>query len=319
MNMRHILWLIILWSFTAIGWADQGCYSIQVKAVLLAEQEAGLALYHQLKDKKYLVYYYQLPLNDEDWFRLRLGCFKTREQAKQFGNTFEQKEKLSFFVTHSELLMDTYQDKFEVITTPSAIWFHSAQQDKVLYAFSGINELAFVEQSQARIAPDGKHIVFYANEQIIEVDLESGAHSVLATDVVNAQPQWSADGQYIGYLDDAEWETTTSLCVLKAKKHNCLIKNDAKTQKAVKSFLWHPNKNIIFFVEGHAYGTVTVGGNLYAVDMKAKRQEVVKAPTENQEVGTDFEIKDGFIHYKLYQFDEQYIHKKATVKKIKLP
>lgn len=316
MNILHLLLLLVLWSLTSLSLAAQGCYSIQVKAVLMSQHEAGVTLYNQLKDKNYLVYYYQLPLNNEQWFRVRVGCFATRSKAQEFGNTFKQKEKLPFFVNDTPLFVDAYHDQFKVITTPSAIWLQP--KNTILYQFPGINELDLLQQTQARIAPNGKHIVFYYDEKIFQVNMNSGLSEVLRAEVVNAQPQWSFDSQYVGYLDNAEWEVETSLCVLKGQ-NTCLVKNSSQTQKAVKSFQWHPRNNMMFFVEGHAYGTVSVGGNLYAIDMEGKRHEVVIAKAENQEIGSDFEIKNGLIYYKLYQFDDEYLNKTVTPKKIKLP
>lgn len=316
--MNRLLFLFILLSLTSLNLTAQECYSIQVKAVLMSKHEQGLALYNQLKAKNYLVYYYQLPLNDAQWFRVRLGCFQTRATAKQFGSTLKQKENLPFFVDDTPLFTDAYQDKFKVITTPSAIWLQTGAQNKILHKFPGINELEMLQQTQGRIAPNGQAIVFYYDEKIFQVNLKTGLSEVLRPDVINAQPKWSFDSHYIGYLDNAQWEVETSLCVLKGE-NTCLVKNNAQTQKAVKSFQWHPHKNILFFVEGHAYGTVSVGGNLYAVDRAAKRHDVVIAQTEHQEIGTDFEIKKGFIYYNLYQFDDEYINKTVTPKKIKLP
>jgi hypothetical protein len=171
------------------------------------------------------------------------------------------------------------------------------------------------------ISSTGKAVVFYYAEKLIQVDINTGKSQILKEDVLNAQPQWSYNSQYIGYLDYFEWETETNLCIIQVNnaQSRCLTDNE-QSQKAVKSFHWHPQKNQLFFIEGHAFGTVSVGGNLYMIDTAGQRKTIVLANTDKrEEIGAEFTIKANSIHYSLYQFDAQYIHKTQSQRKIKLP
>lgn len=296
-------------------------YTLQIKALPMDDQQAGLKLYNSLKNKQYLVYYYTAEVKDKPWLRIRLGYFTDKADAKRFGETFKQKEKLDYFVDEASLTVETYQKQFKVLTTPSAVWLQSPEKNKLLYDFETVNALDLLDNTHAMISPTGKTVVFYYDEKLIQVDINTSKSQILKEDVLNAQPQWSHDGQYIGYLDYLEWETETNLCIIQANnaQSRCLTDNE-QSQKAVKSFHWHPQKNQLFFVEGHAFGTVSVGGNLYRIDTTGKRKAVVLADTEKrEEIGAEFTIKADSIHYSLYQFDEQYIHKTQSQHNIKLP
>jgi Domain of unknown function (DUF4652)/SPOR domain len=290
-------------------------YSLQVKALPMAEQDKGLQLYEALKQKGYLVYYYVATVNDKEWLRVRVGHFADKEQAKQLGEKLKAAEGIDYFVEQTRLFVDT-KNHIDVITTPSAVWLSSKNATKELYSFKGFNSLAFLENTQAVLSPSGKDLVFYDDHKLIQVTVANQTSQELVKEgLLNSQPAWSADGKYIGYIDYLEWETPSSLCLIKVadRQNTCLVKNNEQTQQAVKSFHWHPQKNLLFFVEGHATGTVSVGGNLYSVDLAGQRKEVVMAKPDNQEeISSEFSIQGNQIHYQVVQFDKDYNKQTGT-------
>lgn len=284
-------------------------YSLQVKALPMTEQDQALQLYETLKQKGYLVYYYVATVNGKEWLRVRVGHFANKEQAKQLGEKLKKAEGIDYFVEPTPLFVDA-KNNVDVITTPSALWLSSKNATKELYPFKGFNSLDFLENTQAVLSPSGKDLVFYYDHQLIQITVATQASQEWVKDgLLNSKPTWSADGKYIGYIDYLEWETPSSLCIIKVadRQNTCLVKNNEQTQQAVKSFHWHPQKNLLFFVEGHATGTVSVGGNLYSVNLEGQRKEVAMAKQGNQEeISSEFSIQGNQIHYQVVRFDKDY-------------
>ena len=297
-------------------------YTIQVKALPMGQYKEGLELYTHLKNKGYLPYFYKIKLKDKWWFRLRVGYFKDRNQARMFGEVVKEKEGLDYYVDKAKIFVDRFNNTFDIITTPSAVWINSDNSRKILYALNKktVNKSGILFYTRALISPTGKQVVFYYDEKIIGVDVESGRSTVFKGDVYDSAPKWSPDGNYIAYLDYVEWEVETSLWLIKSDgtQDTCIVKH-GKTQRAVKSFQWHPYRNSIFFVEGYAYGTVTVGGNMYLLDVsEKKRRLVIEPPKKYDEIARGFHIKNGKLHYKLAHFDDNMMNVTFTEHSIPL-
>ena len=116
--------------------AAQKYYSVQVKAVPLAEKKDGFAIYNDLKRKGYLVYYYKARVKDEWWMRVRLGVFATIPEAQAFGETFKKNKGFDFVVTKADILVYPYRNEYEIVATPSAIWMRKDTKDRELYRYS---------------------------------------------------------------------------------------------------------------------------------------------------------------------------------------
>ncbi len=302
---------LLPWLFPLVHAKEESSYySLQVKAVPLAEQKTGLEVYESMKKNGYLAYYYTAEVDGKEWLRVRVGHFASKELAQNAGKELKMNVGIDSFADKLPLLVYNYQNKFDVITTPSGIWWYSASQNKELYPFGGLNSLELLAHTQAKVSPNGKEVVFYYDHQLIKVEVETATTQILVkAGVLNSAPAWSVDGKYIGYLDDTEWENPTSLCVIEVAslKNKCLVQNDSGTQRAVKSFHWHPSKNLIYFVEGHAAGTVSVGGGLYAVDLAGQRKNIVIARQDNrEEISAEFFIKGNTINYQVVQFNSEY-------------
>ncbi len=300
----------------------QQYYSLQVSAVPVETYQNGLLVYEELKQKGYCTYYFQERIKEKDWVRVRVGYFADREQAEAFGREFQRAEGRDYFIARTPLHVHTSRDQCEVVTTPSGIWKISEDQAEELYHFETdvANRLDMLEETQARISPSTKEAVFYYDSTILLLNLETGKQQIVKKDVLNSDPQWSPDGSYLGYLDVREWEVPTSLwnLHLESGQETALVQHGyGDSQLAVKSFQWHPHRNLIFFVEGHAYGTLSVGGSLYLIDMEGNRQDIVIADTENrEEVEADFFINEGTLVYSIARFDEQYTEKTCTTHEI---
>lgn len=310
--MQKVISIFLLCVFVQMSQAGEkkSYYTLQVGTFPLTEQQQGVTFYKTLKETGYLAYYQLDQVKGKEELKVQVGIFSDRTQAQKLG----EKLKLPYTVEKTKLFID-YSKQFRIITTPSAVWYDAGSSMKELYSFQSIHADDLLEQTYALISPTGKEIVFYYDGKIIKVDIRTGKSQVLVKEgLYNSHPAWSYNGKYIAYLDNTEWETPTSLCIIEAEKNRCLIKNNEKTQKAVKSFRWHPGKDHLFFVEGHAYGTVSVGGNLYMMNMDGKRKDVVvNDGAKSEEISADFSIHEGLLTYQVIQFDKDYTKSLSTV------
>jgi hypothetical protein len=87
--------------------------------------------------------------------------------------------------------------------------------------------------------------------------------------------------------------------------------------RAVKDFVWHPEDDRIFFVDGYAFGTVSVGGVIRSVDMEGKVTTVLEPDGKRSELAGPMSIQDGYLRYRIVRFDEQFIAK--TIEDARLP
>ena len=85
--------------------------------------------------------------------------------------------------------------------------------------------------------------------------------------------------------------------------NHCLVGNDTSKIR-VKSFLWHPRRNRLFYVAGPTHGTVSVGGSLWCADLDGTRRRIVAAGlAEATEVSSEFAITDETLRYRVAHFD----------------
>ena len=118
-------------TFCEAGTFDQ-FYTIQIKALPMGQYKEGIQLYSRMKDKGYLAHFYKIKIKDKWWFRLRVGYFKDSNEAKQFGEEFRKKEGLEYYVDKAKLYVDRFDNRFDIVTTPSAVWMNSEKRPKLL-------------------------------------------------------------------------------------------------------------------------------------------------------------------------------------------
>lgn len=232
---------------------------------------------------------------------------------------------MNYILDTANVFVDTYRNRFEVITTPSAIWLKRGNRIREVYPLHSkdfeANYDFLPDETQAVISPSGKEILFYFDSKIIKVHLKSSRRTILGNGN-NSSPQWSYRGDLIGFMDEREFETKTSLWVMRTdgtRKH-CLVKHQfgEKSLNTVKSFRWHPSRNLIIFVEGYTWGTVTFGGNIYGVDMQGNRKTLVVANSKMEEISSDIYISNDSLIYQIVHFKNNYMDTTLTTHKVPL-
>ena len=125
-----------------------------------------------------------------------------------------------------------------------------------------------------------------------------------------SQPKISPQGSYLSYIAPSEWEQIGTLYKYNLKEDDvvALVEGeDLPEQHTVKEFWWL-DENIIVFIGGFSYGTVSVGGSLYAIDIKNDKMVEVFSQEDRSEV-KDIEIQKGEeqILLQIAEFDEDFI------------
>lgn len=283
-------------------------YTVQVLAAPVENSDAFLRVYESLRTKGYLAHYCRAQVGERSYLRLRVGVFASRPEAVACAGQLRTTEGLDGFVTGADVAVDVFKDQFLVATTPSGIWLRGASA-RELYRFTPLK--GEIEPRIARISPRGDAVAFYDENRIVTIALGTGAVKVLRQGTLedglwSSSVRWSPDGRFLAYLDDATWESPARLWVMRADgtENRCLVSDDSRQTK-VKSFLWHPRQNRIFYILGPTYGTVSVGGSLWCTDLQGNRRRVVTAGVnETVEVYHQFHIAGNVLSYTLAHFDE---------------
>ncbi|MBN2130750.1 MAG: SPOR domain-containing protein [Sedimentisphaerales bacterium] len=294
-------------------------YTVQVLAAPVENEQALQSAYKSLRDEGHLVYYCPARVGERRYLRLRTGLFANRTQAQARARELKKENGFDGFVARAGVFVDSLNRGFDVVTTPSGIWRKIGISATELYHFSScFNE---APDCPARISPAGTHIAFYHDNKIMTINLSTSRAMILREgtrpdELLHSIVRWSPDGRHIAYLDAVAWELPTRLWVMRSDGTNnrCLVR-DETGQTKVKSFLWHPRENRIFYVAGPTHGTVSVGGSLYGTDLAGDRKKIVPAGIEDgEEVFSEFRIADGTLYYKIAHFDEDRQEKQYTLR-----
>ena len=294
-------------------------YTVQVLAAPAENEQAMRDTYESLRDGGRLVYYTPARVGERRYLRLRTGLFASRTQAQARARQIKKENGFDGFVARAGVFVDSLDRGFQVITTPSGIWRKIGLSATELYHFPSCSSAA--PDCPARISPAGTHIAFYHDNKIMTINLSTARATTLREgthpdELLHSVVRWSPDGRHLAYLDAVAWELPTRLWVMRADGTNnrCLVR-DETGQSKVKSFLWHPRENKLFYVAGLTHGTVSVGGSLYCTDLAGDRKEIAPARIENgEEVFREFRIADGTLYYKIARFDEDRQEKQYTLR-----
>jgi len=294
-------------------------YTVQVLAAPAENERALLRTYRSLRNQGNLAYYGPAHVGERRYLRLRTGLFESRTQAQACAQRLAKKKGFNCFVARASVFVDSFDDRFQVVTTPSGIWRRAAGSAEELHSFQPLLEQA--ADCPARISPTGTHVAFYHDNKIMTIDLRTGRPTTLREgtrpdELLHSIVRWSPDGRHIAYLDAVAWELPTRLWVMGSDGTNnrCLVGDDSGQTK-VKSFLWHPRENSLFYVAGPTHGTVSVGGSLCCTGLDGNRKKIVPARGANgEEVFREFRIADGSLYYKIARFDENRQEKQYTLR-----
>lgn len=292
---------------------DDKYYTIQIKSFLAKEREKAEQFVDSLWVKNYLAYSTYKTIKGLGYLRVRIGIFKELSKAKEYAEKLKNKEGFDYFIDFADVFIDNYKDQFLIITTLNGIIYQDKNKFYELYNTG----------RRAKISPDGNFIVFSTVNKICKQNINTKVVSVLKQtniedELRSPRASWSPDSKYIAYLRYNGWEMHTELWLMNSdvSSDRCLIPYAKKRQYSVKNFLWHPEKNKIFYIFGPTFGTLTVGGNLFLTDLQGSVRPVIEVDLKkNEEIYREFRIVDGTIYYKVCRSDDQFIHRVFTLHK----
>jgi len=328
------------------GWASHGgaqgaddkLYSIQVRAVPMAEKADGLATFRALRDKGYLVYAYKAEVKGEPWLRVAIGVFDSIDEVAVFGESFSAKEKQEHFVAVAPVRV-TAGEGGDFVVTPSALWTRQGSKIREVLPFDDPPGHIYLRPS-----PDKKAVAFEYGEygdRIYLVRLGDndakqldGSHTVSDEDAkwldndASGGPgsderglRWSPSGRHIAFHNSVGWEFKSSLWVARAdgSELRALVDNRShENNRALKGFVWHPTDDRIFFVDG-SFHSSSPGGSIRSVDMAGNVRTVLERDMKARlERNGPLRIEDGYLHYRQFKFDENYDRRTITDERIPL-
>lgn len=302
---------------------DELFYTLRIKTSSSMESREASSIVMNFINKGYFSFIYgsMLPLEQRMKMKLRVGMFDNVSGAGEFAKAFVIPEAGSINIDTAVVYVEEFENGTKYVTTPNGIWSIDGGNSRELFAFDepGISNYFYMrniitfDNTKANISPDGKAIVFWYNYKIIKVNTDDKEASILLEETPDTRfylarsfPQWSPSGNYIAFLDNAEWETTTSLYLMKPDGTEVKRFVTGDYSDAVKYFLWHPAKDEIFFVAGFAMGTETVGGNLYSVDLDGNRKDIATAEAvKGEEILSAFRIFGNSLIYKVSHYSDE--------------
>ena len=293
-------------------------YVLRVDSVQIDDIEACLKIYKQLEEMGYMVYYDKFRRDRWTWmWKISVGIFKAMTQAQEFKQRLERTTGKKASIDSTKFFVDRHQDDFMVVTTPSTIWLKKQNIYTELFRIELAKSARHFhpDYNQAILSPDGSQIVFYYESQIIKVDINTRKTTVMVKQgqipyLLNSSPRWSPSGKYIAFRDVVDFEALSNLWIVNEDGTNLRrLVEPSEQSHAVKSFLWHPTKDVIYFVEGFGHGTVHVGGDLLLTDLEGNRKVLVEKNLEKQqEVFRDFYINNDSLFYKIAHFRDNYMY-----------
>lgn len=146
---------------------------------------------------------------------------------------------------------------------------------------------------QLSIKLTGDKLVIYREQESglykPSITVKSGQKVTILNNNYPSLPVVSPDKNKIAYISPAEWEDLGKVFIYNAvtgQNELAMGRKIIPDQKTPKVLAWLDNRYLLCII-GYAYGTITVGGDLYLLDTSSKKLSLIK-----KNDGPRQEIKD---------------------------
>ena len=317
-------WLVLGLFMIVLSWnvaeAGSGPYSVQVKAVPLADKASALALYERLKANGHLAYYYIERIDDRLWMRVRVGAFDSIDEARTLGELLAEREGLDFYIARSPVQLRRHGPS-RLVIAPSGVWVeHGGEPRELVHA--GAKTTSQAVDVDADLSPDGRQIAVMHGDALTVYEAAGGnlLFRIGETGSIMPRVRYSPDGQWIAFQPLRDFEGEFSLWVLpSAGGEPRRLIDTTGTSRTIRSFVWHPSAPLIYYVEGQAWGAVSKGGRILVTGLDGEPRVFLEPQGQREEFAGELSVRDRALHYRVIRFDENYNHYTATRAQAALP
>ncbi|MCM3585763.1 DUF4652 domain-containing protein [Mesobacillus maritimus] len=146
-----------------------------------------------------------------------------------------------------------------------------------------------------------------AEKDTIEL-VQAGGKTVVLAEDMPSEPVKSPNGEKAAYLSPYGWETMSNLYLvdLHDGSQDVLVPFDA--EKKPKEVVWEDDQHVLVII-GYPHGTVSVGGNIYRINIETKETEAVTDYGDEIQI-TDLRIEDGVLYYSGVQYTDENMNEK---------
>lgn len=151
-------------------------------------------------------------------------------------------------------------------------------------------------------APDFHDIQLNTESNTIELLSPDGEVLTLA-EGNPSEPLKSPNGEKAAYISPYGWEELSDLYLvdLKDGKQDVLVSNDSESKP--KEFMWEDDEHLLVII-GSPYGTVSVGGDIYRINIETNEKEAIVSTDDKTEITKLERIEDGVLYYSGIQYTD---------------
>lgn len=273
-------------------------YAVQIGEYLPTRRDEIEILVNRLTREGHIVWTRETESLGDARIQVLVGVLESRTAAELLGDRLASMGITEYSIREcAPLIVPSPNGNNEVISLPSGLWLH----DKITGASQNIIPLTQeeIEERSLNVAdihldwsPTNEQFVFHYRTERGGLTYIYDCSKRLLSQLVpwtNSFPKFSSDGQYIVFLryafEPGQFEGPTDLCLMFSSQmgyYEKLTNYDYDGgQYGVSWYSWYPERDWVFYVEKFAYGTVSVGGNLYILDVESrKRKRVLSADYE---------------------------------------
>jgi len=148
-------------------------------------------------------------------------------------------------------------------------------------------------------------MIEYQEESYLSISRESGKE--ILSEETPSEPVISPDRNKLAFIDPFQWETVGSIFLYDYQTNSLteLLRADQIEAQSTPKGIWWYKDDYLLAIIGYAYGTVSVGGDLYLINVETGNPRRILGLNEYQEV-KNIKLDDQYIYLEIAQFDEAY-------------
>lgn len=148
-------------------------------------------------------------------------------------------------------------------------------------------------------------MIEYQEESYLRLIRDSGSETL--SEEAPSEPVISPDRNRLAFIDPFQWETVGSIFLYDYETNSLteLLRADQVEEQSKPKGIWWYNDEYLLTIIGYAYGTASVGGDLYLVDVETGNPRRILGLNEYQEV-KNIRLDEQYIYLEIAEFDQSY-------------